>query len=138
MGTPTNSPTAATNEVSVATVIPARVELGCPGHFICANDCRFRRHTQVGNYRISTVGDLYFGHEPGKRQTIGSGDDDWFETYVFELTDQPVADSDGCGCREVKSFSEIDGERTASAGQAQAAHERYVAKYLAIAKAEGR
>lgn len=112
-----------------------RVELGCAGHFICAKYCSFRRHTQVGRYRISTVGDLFYAKDP-KRKTVGSGPNDFFETYVFRTTDKPAEDNDGCGCFAVESWSEIDGERYATAGDAQAGHERYVAKYLA--KAEGR
>lgn len=113
-----------------------RVELGCPGHFTCASDCRFRRHTQVGTaYRVSTVGDLFFKGKDG-RQTIGAAPDSFFETLVFRTTDRLVADSEECGCREVESWSEIDGERYATAGDAQRGHERYVATYLALAERE--
>ena len=113
---------------------PRRVELGCPGHFICAADCRFRRHTQVGgNYRVSTVGDLFFSGKDG-RQALGASDDSFFETNVFRTTGVPVDGSGGCGCVEVKGWSEIDGERYATAGEAQSGHERYVRKYLALAR----
>lgn len=30
-----------------------------PGHFICAFDCRFRLNTRVGDYIISTVGEMF-------------------------------------------------------------------------------
>ncbi len=105
------------------------IELGCPGHFICARDCNWRRHTQVGNYRISSVGDYCRSSDENKRQTIGAGPDAFFETYVFELTNKLAKGNEGCGCREVKDWSEIDGERYATAGAAQLGHERYVAKY---------
>jgi len=108
-----------------------RVELGCAGHFICANDCHFRRHTQIGSkYRVSTVGDLYFHHEPNKRQTLGGGDNVFFETYVFETTGEPCRDNEGCGCVQVKAWSEIDGRRWATYGEAQSGHEKFVAKYM--------
>ena len=55
---------------------------------------------------------------------------------VFETTEQPDAGSEGCGCLTVRSFSEIDGTRYATAGEAQAGHERFVCQY--IAKASGR
>ena len=108
-----------------------RVELGCAGHFICAKDCHFRRHTQIGSkYRVSTVGDLYYDSEPNKRQTVGAGDNAFFETYVFKTTGKPCQGNDGCGCVQVTSWSEIDGRRWATSGEAQTGHEQFVAKYM--------
>ena len=104
------------------------VELGCAGHFICAKDCLWRRHTQVGKYRVSSVGDLYYKSEPYKRQTVGASG--YFETMVFALTNKQSSGNEGCGCREVKEWSEIDGERYDTAGEAQKGHEKYVRKYL--------
>ncbi len=114
-----------------------RTELGCPGHLIVASSCRWRRHTQVGHYRISTIGDYWLpevasraiGEKP-KRQTLGASADSFFETMVFETTDQFVDDSESCGCYEVKDWGGIDQERYATAGEAQIGHERYVAKYM--------
>ncbi len=106
-----------------------RVELGCAGHFICADDCRFRRHTQVGNYRVSTVGDLYYKSERDKRQTVGAGAMQFFETMVFRTTGKLVSGNDGCGCMDVESVSELECVRYATAGEAQAGHERIVRKY---------
>lgn len=117
------------------------VELGCAGHLIVARYCRWKRHTQVGKYRVSSIGDYYSPdldsreRNATKRTTIGAGDDAWFETMVFETTDRPVEGGEGCGCMEVKDWSELDGERYATAGDAQAGHERYVAKYLEKAEA---
>lgn len=113
-----------------------RVELGCAGHFICARDCQFRRHTQVGSkYRVSTVGNLYYDHEKGKRQTVGAGKNSFFETYIFETTGEPAVGSEGCGCIQIKDWSEIDGRRWATAGEAQAGHEQFVSKYMKICAA---
>jgi hypothetical protein len=106
----------------------ARVELGCAGHFICHDACLWRRHTQVGRYRISSVGE--FQPKGRGRQPIGSGAGDFFETMVFETSDKPNPLSNGCGCMIVPSFSEIDSARYATAGEAQAGHERFVRKYL--------
>jgi hypothetical protein len=105
-----------------------RIELGCPGHFICAKDCRWRRHTQVGNYRISSVGDLYYQSKPNKRQTIGATG--YFETMVFKTTNKPEKGNEGCGCCAVAQWTDVDGERYETAGEAQAGHERYVKKYM--------
>ena len=65
--------------------MPKRVELGCPGHFIDVSSCHFRRHTQVGNFRVSTVGDYYPGRSE-KRETVGLNR--FFETMVFKTSDK--------------------------------------------------
>ena len=114
-----------------------RIELGCAGHLIVAASCRWRRHTQVGNYRVSTVG-AYYPSDRSTRETIGSGSEDFYETMVFALTAEQEKDNEGCGCRSVADWSELDSERYATAGAAQAGHERYVAKYLAKAEEEAR
>ena len=105
-----------------------RTELGCAGHFICSRECEFRRHTQVRHYRISTIGNLFYKRD-GERQTLGAGDDSFFETMVFELSDNLAVGSEGCGCREVIGWTEVDGARYATAGEAQAGHEAMVAKW---------
>ena len=56
------------------------IELGCAGHLIVANRCRWKRHTQVGNFRISSIGDYYLDN---KRQTLGASPNSFFETMVF-------------------------------------------------------
>ena len=104
-----------------------RIELGCAGHFIAAKHCHWRRHTQTRHYRISSVGELYFPHEPGVRQKVGAFG--FFETMVFATTDKPAEGSNGCGCREVGSWSEIECHRYETVGEAQAGHEAMVAKY---------
>lgn len=101
------------------------VELGCAGHFICADRCRWRRHTQVGSYRISSVGDLYID---GKRETVGAWG--YFETMVFKTKRDLCVGNDGCGCRQIESWTEVDAIRYETAGEAQKGHERFVAKYL--------
>lgn len=99
---------------------------GYPGHFIAANSCRFRLCTKVGKYLISTVGDYEYN---GKRQTLGSGDDSFFETYVFNAGPRCADAKCGCGQPTLASASEIDGTRTGTAGEAQKAHLKYCAKY---------
>jgi hypothetical protein len=107
------------------------VELGCAGHFICSDNCGWRRHTQVGNYRISTVGDLYI---EDKRVTVGCGETDYFETMVFLTTDKAARENDGCGCRAVVDWGGIEHERYSTAGEAQAGHEAMVRKYARKAR----
>ena len=101
------------------------IELGCPGHFIMVSRCRWRRHTQVGKYRVSSVGNLYVDD---KRTPLG-GDEDFFETMVFETLDAPAPKSEGCGCREVVYWGEVEAAQYKTAGEAQAGHERLVQQY---------
>lgn len=104
-----------------------RVELGCIGHFISGQECLWRRHTQVGHYRISSIGNYVFR---GERQTLCAGDDSFFETMVFKTTKEPAIKNYGCGCKAVKSWSEVDSQRYATVGKAQAGHEKFVRKYM--------
>lgn len=106
------------------------VELGCAGHLIIAASCRFRRHTQIGDaYRVSTVGDYWYRD---KRNTIGAGDDSFFETMVFPTAATLDPNNEGCGCHEVLDYSGLEQERYATAGEAQAGHEKYVEQYKAL------
>jgi hypothetical protein len=97
---------------------------GHAGHLCVVDDCRFHMATRVGMYVVSTVGDYY---PPGRgvRDTIGAGEDSFFETFVFPATGEEL----DCGCPEVESFGEIDGERYADAKAATDGHMRYCRKY---------
>src|SRR5689334_9034385 len=106
-----------------------RIELGCPGHLIVARYCHWRRHTQVGNYRVSSIGNYYL-NDSSQRSTIGAGEDAFFETMVFRTSPEMDGGNEGCGCREVVEWGELDAKRYATAGEAQAGHERMVSKYL--------
>lgn len=108
---------------------------GYAGHFICAADCQFNLCTKVGDYLISTVGDLRFNHKRkgdqlGPRETLGADENSFFETYVFKGPFTRCVDKE-CGCNMPKhdDYCEIDGERTPTAGAAQEAHMRYCLKY---------
>lgn len=107
------------------------IELGCAGHLCVASSCHWRRHTRVGDYRISTLGD-YYQSGSDERETIGC--DRYFETKVFRITGEST-DDEGCGCGEA-DFSEIDFDGYNLAGDAQLGHEQMVEKYLAIARNE--
>ena len=106
------------------------IELGCPGHFIAADSCRWRRHTQVGKYRISTIGNYYNSKE--ERQKLGADKDSFFESMVFETTNEQQKESENCGCFEIKDWCELDSIRYKTAGNAQAGHEKLINKYLQI------
>jgi hypothetical protein len=103
-----------------------RIEIGCAGHFIAADSCRYRRHTQVGNYRISTFGNYF---PAGERERREVGCDRFFETEVFETSDEPAYESEGCGCMTVVSWSAIEMVGYQTAGEAHAGHEAMVDKY---------
>ena len=106
-----------------------RVELGCKGHFIAAWNCHWHRHTEANGYRISTLGEYYSIH-PAVHKSIGPGSKDYFETMVFSLSRKSNRDSEGCGCHEVASWSELDCARYATAGAAAKGHEAMIRKYL--------
>lgn len=111
---------------------------GYAGHLIVSDRCRFRMHTRVGNWRISTVGDYRPGPIPGmwegsEMEAIGGGPDAFFETYVF-----PVAGHGVNGEGEVTDWFETDGERYATAIEAERGHMRYCYKYAGRTEAEPR
>lgn len=65
--------------------IVTRSERGWPGHYICADQCKFRRNTllECGDIRIvvSTVGNQ---KKPGSRMTADKiGYDRYYETMAF-------------------------------------------------------
>jgi hypothetical protein len=107
-----------------------REEIPCKGHFIGADSCRWHRHTQVGLFRVSSVGD-YWSPMSGQRERLGAWEQSFYETMVFptngELEDG--AEKAGCRCRHVIGWSEIEGKRYATQEEAEAGHEAMVAKY---------
>jgi hypothetical protein len=108
-------------------------ELGYPGHCIIAGSCRWRRHTQVGeSYRVSTIGEYFPGRDE-KRGTLGAAPDSFFESMVFATLPRRDKKNDGCGCLAVASWTELDCQRYATAGEAQKGHEALVRKYRRLA-----
>ena len=108
---------------------------GYPGHLIIARWCQFRLCTKVGAYLISTVGDWHSpirGEQVSERKPIGAGDDSFFETYVFTAGARCTEPDCGCMQPSLASGSEIDGVRTATAGEAQRAHLEFCEKYAAL------
>lgn len=108
-----------------------RIEQGHAGHFICANDCLFKRCTYLTNgYIVSTVGDFFPGSSDSKtnnkREEIGF--ERFFETMVFTAK----AEQDECGCYRPSSWSEIDMEPANTSVEAQANHENLVEKWMKV------
>jgi len=75
-----------------------------PGHFIGADRCRWWRHTRVGSYRVSSVGEWY---PMGSREQEDIGYRRAYETMVFSLgPDGAVTDWNGLHCRGAFSREE--------------------------------
>jgi hypothetical protein len=64
--------------------------LGVAGHFISSARCQFSLHTEVGNYIISTIGEMIVDGEP---MDVGRGK---YETMIFETCFRCTAP--GCNC----------------------------------------
>lgn len=63
---------------------------GNSGHFICSDRCRFHMTTLVGEFIVSTVGEMYI--EP-KAEMEKIGLDRRYETMIFKKDGEC-----GCGC----------------------------------------
>lgn len=99
-------------------------------HFIASDSCRFHRATFVadGKILVSTVGDYRpFGlnGKRGERETIGAGDDAYFETMVFHADPKRLDD----GCPNVIDWSGITTERYPNAQLANAGHVAHCIEY---------
>ena len=91
-----------------------------PGHFCGASQCRFARHTHVGPYCVSTVGD-YWPRGAKQREDIGYKRS--HETMVFRLDDKGETDGHPI------DFAPYKSDEAAAIG-----HERMVRKWLGVAR----
>lgn len=66
---------------------------GLSGHLCVSNHCRFSMHTQIGIYKISTVGAYY--RTPDARMMTEIGYDRHYETFIFIGDDLSEIDSSG-------------------------------------------
>lgn len=68
-----------------------KTERGWAGHFICAQDCHFRRNTLLEHEDerivISTVGNMW-SDAPNKTEPTEIGHERYYETMVFGATKQ--------------------------------------------------
>jgi hypothetical protein len=96
---------------------------GSAGHFIGSASCLFHLSTDVGHYRVSTIGEyLPRGAKEGSDfQDVGW--DRKYETMVFPLGDDRCS-VPGCDCgeREVAEWRELDFEGYNRRGDAQRGH----------------
>lgn len=118
---------------------------GHAGHFTCAQWCRYHPCTKVGRYLVSTVGEYWperaeenialkgdaFDNAYMKRfgfETMGASPH-CYETMVFKLTQGKCESKDcGCGLPNV-DYSEIEGQRSMTAGEASAFHMKMCKKW---------
>lgn len=104
---------------------------GYAGHFICSDRCLFRLCTQVGKYRVSTVGDLYINPEDEKPETVAGLKNAYFETMVFLAEDRQE-----CGCHAVSDYAELERSLYPDHIQAHAGHMEMIEKYRKMQEAD--
>jgi hypothetical protein len=94
---------------------------GAPHHFIGAPECHFHLATWVagGRFLVSTVGDYRPRGADSPMKQIGAGEM-YFETYVF-ATD-PANRHEESLHPIVTGWSQIEGERCATAEEANVLH----------------
>ena len=93
---------------------------GNAGHLIVSRDCLFHLSTDVGHYRVSTVGEYLPGGSSDFAE-VGCGRK--YETMVFPLGDAHcVAPDCDCGEREVAEWGELDFDGYNLRGEAQRGH----------------
>lgn len=101
-----------------------REDFAKPGHFCAADRCRFVRHSHVGPYCVSTVGDWW---PKGETQAEQIGHGRYFETMVFRVgEDGEVADYG----------NHVDFRGYTHEADAALGHERIVEEWERIARAE--
>ena len=100
---------------------------GYAGHFIAASKCRFRLHTRVGGYRISTVGHYVV---KGRIERVGAGRT--FETMVFRVRADGTPEGEFSTDRECIEMRPYNDSRAAEAG-----HFALCEKYAALQDDDG-
>ena len=99
---------------------------GHAGHNIIGPECRFVMHTEIGTYRISTVGDYYCRNE---RREVGFNR--YYETYVSKTNGiaGSCCDDPDCTWTKVADWCEIDGIGANTFSEAEANHMAACDKY---------
>ena len=93
---------------------------GNAGHFIASASCLFHLCTDVGYYRVSTVGE-YLPRGSSGFEDVGYRRK--YETMVFPLSDSRCSDPDcGCGAREIAEWRELDCDGYNRRGDAERGH----------------
>lgn len=85
---------------------------GMAGHFCAA--CRFHLATEVGNFRVSTIGayvsplDKENYSEVGKENYSEVGFQRKYETMVFRIADGQAVCTCGCQMKDVEPWTELE------------------------------
>lgn len=108
---------------------------GKPGHYICAEWCRFHLTTVVGKYVVSTVGELVHPSDSGGSEATEMewmaknwpgadvGSNRKYETMVFLVGKRCRRKECGkCGHPELKNARELDANVYNTRGDAQRGH----------------
>lgn len=69
--------------------------LGYAGHFCQCYKCKFSLATEIGDFLVSTIGDMHNDFYDDDPITIG-GEGSFYETMVFSLKDEYYHDDSGC------------------------------------------
>lgn len=96
---------------------------GYAGHLIVSKHCAYNLSTRIGPFLISTVG-AYFPDRKDSMETIGAGENDYFETMVF-----PVDGEDKNGDPNITSLTELVCKRYATSNEAEHGHRKMCDKY---------
>ena len=99
--------------------------MGHAGHLCVSNSYRFHLNTYVGGYIVSTVGEYYPYAQLQEMQTLGSEEDSFYETMVFEAR----RDKSITCCPYTQSGENIDCVRYATAEKAHKGHLRLCRKW---------
>ena len=92
-------------------------------HLVVGRRCAYHLGTRVGEYLISTVGAFHPSHN-SEMETIGSGEDDYYETMIFECDGE-----DEHGNPNIISWSEIGVIRYGTSEEAKEGHHILCNKY---------
>jgi hypothetical protein len=115
---------------------------GHVGHHICGAWMRFHMLTEVGNYLISTIGEMV---TPGDSGGSERAEAEWlrknfpgrdvglgrkYETYVFPLGLEVCKEKDcGCNARQPSNWSELAGRGSNTRGDARNRHMELCREY---------
>lgn len=96
---------------------------GFAGHLCVAKRCAFHLCTAYGDKLVSTVG-AYYPKGSDKMETIGSGSDAFYETFIWDYSGD---DKDG---NPILGGDPVETIRYADSNSAEQGHYKFCDKYL--------
>lgn len=79
---------------------------GMAGHFCAGNSCRFHLATEVGNFRVSTIGAYVSPLDKENYSEVGHQRK--YETMVFRIADGQAVCTCGCQMKDLESWTELE------------------------------